>query len=159
MSSSKVNLALLIVCSALVALIFPILIYFTYPNTEESEFGLEKVLTDMPVKPPPFLIGSMGYALHRGKDFINKFTVRSADHVIEAYRPDKGESVILVLLPYYLEKSTGKILPGEYLKHPISRGNVTLVVEVFETHRGKVCAILEIRFNGEVYSALRRFRW
>ncbi|MEM4583202.1 MAG: hypothetical protein QXD50_05020, partial [Desulfurococcaceae archaeon] len=68
------------------------------------------------------------------------------------------ESIILVLLPYYLEKSTGKIIPGDYLKQVISRGNVTLVVEVFETYRGRVCIILEAMFNDEIYSAVRSLR-
>ncbi|MEM0002286.1 MAG: hypothetical protein QW211_05275 [Desulfurococcaceae archaeon] len=158
MPLSKAHIVLLVALSTLIALAFPLLVYYTYPDTGESEVGLEKVLVDMPVKPPPFLIGSMGYASHRGRDFISKFTVRSVDHVITAYVRDKDESIILVLLPYYLEKSTGKIIPGDYLKQVVSRGNVTLVVEVFETYRGRVCIILEAMFNDEIYSAVRSLR-
>lgn len=155
MSQGRVSLAILVTCSTLLALIFPLMVYFTYPSTEGSEHGLEEVLVDMPVKPPPFLVGSMGYTLHRGRDLISKFTVRSVNHVVDVYRHDRGERVILVLLPYYLEESTSRIVPGEYLKQRVSGGNASLLVEVFETHRGRVCVVLEIRLSGEVYRALR----
>lgn len=143
----------------LMALAPPLLVYFTYPETWECEAGLEKVLVDVPVKPPSFLIGSMGYTLYRGRDFVDKLAVRDVNHTITAYRPDRGETVILVLLPYYLERSTGKIVLGEHLRRPILLGNATLMVEVFETHKGRVCIIAEVRLDGEVYTVLRRLRW
>lgn len=159
MLSDKAGVALLATISVLITIIFPFTIYYTYPNTKESEYGLERVLPDMPVKPPPYLIGSMGHTLHEGRDSIKEYKVNEINYVINAYRSDKKEEVILVLLPYYLEKSSNNVVPGEELKQLIMQGNATLTVEIFNTHRGKVGVILEARVGGEEYTALRRYKW
>jgi hypothetical protein len=67
---SKHGLLLFVVGSTVVLLVFPVLVYLTYPDTEGSEVGLREVLTDLPVRPPPFLIGCMGYGLHRGRNYV-----------------------------------------------------------------------------------------
>lgn len=152
---SRSEIALLIL-SVLIVLTPPLLVYSTYPDIGCSEAGLERVLSDLPIKPPPFLIGSMSYGLHRGKNYVAEQNIRKIDSVIYAYWPEKDERVFLVLLPYYVDKTTNKIVLGDSLRSVILSSNVMLVVEVFETHKGVVGVILEVRLANQTYSAIRR---
>lgn len=152
---SKSEIALLVL-SVLIVITPPLLVYSTYPDTGGSEAGLEKVLSDLPVKPPPFLIGSMSYGLHRGRDYVAEQNIRRVDSIIYAYRPEKDERVFLVLLPYYVDKVNNKVISGDSLRSVVMSGNVTLVVEVFETHKGVVGIILEVRLANQTYLAVRK---
>lgn len=147
---------ILLVLGALMVVMPPLLVYSTYPDTEGSEVGLEKVLCDLPVKPPPFLIGSMSYGLHRGRDHVAKLSVQGVDDFIYAYRPEKNERVFLVLLPYYLDKTEDKVVSGSSLKSVVMSGDATLLVEIFETHKGVVGVVLEIKLLDRTYSAMKR---
>lgn len=158
MSMDKSELVLLIAISVTIALVFPLVVYYTYPATNESEAGLENILADIPVKPPPFLVGSMGYCMHRGREFISRFAVKGFNHVVDVYRLDKNEPALLVLLPLYREKSTGKVVAGTQLRQLISRENAVVLAEVFDTHKGKVYVVIEARIGDEVYSAVKEFR-
>jgi len=153
---SKHGLLLFVVGSTVVLLVFPVLVYLTYPDTEGSEVGLREVLTDLPVRPPPFLIGCMGYGLHRGRNYVIELRIEKTDDVIYAYWPEKSERIFLVLLPYYVNKTDGRIISGYRLKPVIASGDVALLVEVFETHKGVVGSILEIRFNNQTYTVMRK---
>ncbi|MEM0000345.1 MAG: hypothetical protein QXH02_04595 [Desulfurococcaceae archaeon] len=158
MPTNKPELVLLIAVSAVIALLFPLLVYYTYPATNESEVGLENILEDMLVKPPPFLVGSMGYCMHRGKELINRFTVKGFNHVVYVHRLDRNEPALFVLLPLYREENTGRVVTRNQLRQLISRENVVVLAEVFETHKGKVYVIVEARIDGEVYYAVKKFR-
>ncbi|MEM0244684.1 MAG: hypothetical protein QXM42_05640 [Zestosphaera sp.] len=152
---SKSEIALLVL-GVLIILTPPLLVYSTYPDTGGSEAGLEKVLSDLPVKPPPFLIGSMGYGLHRGRDYVSESNIRRVDSSIYAYWPEKNKRVFLMLLPYYVDKASNKVVSGDSLRPMIASGNVTLVVEVFETHKGTIGVIIEVRLTNQTYFTVKR---
>jgi len=153
---SKLEFTLLTTMCILVVLIPPLLVYFTYPDTGGYETELEETLSDLPIKPPPFLIGSVSYGSHRGRSNIVRPDIQGINSVIYAYWPEKREQIFLILLPYYIDRVNNKIISDNDARSLIISSNTTLLVEVFETHKGIIGIVLEIRLTNQTYSAIKR---
>lgn len=142
---------------ALLVVIPPLFVYFTYPNTGGYETGLEEALMDLPVKPPPFLIGSMNIGLHRGRSPIVRPEIEKVGRVIYVYWQERRQRVLLILQPRYIDEESGRIISASAndIASLIMSNNATLVVEVFETHRGFVGIVIEVHLGNQTYYAIR----
>jgi len=146
---------LLATTCALLVVIPPLFVYFTYPNTGGYETGLEEALMDLPVKPPPFLIGSMNIGLHRGRSPIVRPEIEKVGRAIYAYWQERRQRVLLILQPRYIDEESGRIISANDIASLIMNNNATLVVEVFETHRGFVGIVIEVHLGNQTYYAIR----
>lgn len=145
----------LLIGLAILALAIPLYVHLTYPSMAESEVTLERAISDTPFRLPPFLLGSIGYGLNRGRLAITKATIVAVDHNIYVYRQEVKERALLLLMPYYVERVSGRTVTGDHLKALVLPGNATLLVEVFETHRGKIYVVVEIQLNGKIYRGVK----
>lgn len=140
-------------------LVVPAYIYLTYPNADEGDEALETMLPDVPIKPPPFLKGFMRYGLSKGKSIVSEFSIKAINYEVYVHRLDTNERILLLLTPHYLERSTSKVLSRDELRTLIMEKSPNLMVlELFDTHRGKVGVVLMVKLNSEEYLTLRLSR-
>lgn len=110
---------------------------------------------DLPVKPSPFLIGSMNIGLHRGRSPIVRPEIEKVGRVIYVYWQERRQRVLLILQPRYIDEESGRIISANDIASLIMSNNATLVVEVFETHRGFVGIVIEVHLGNQTYYAIR----
>ncbi|MEM1927687.1 MAG: hypothetical protein QXS85_02990 [Acidilobaceae archaeon] len=163
LDSSRLELVAVLAASILVATLFPVAVYITYPDVRGYEPGLEEVLSeDLVLRPPRFLVGSANSVLYRGRSVealkdssFHEHTQRARHLVVFTEREGRA---ILVLLPHYLDRASGALVSGEELAKAIRAREALLVVEFFETHRGRVGVVVEVKLEDREYVALRASR-